>query len=688
MMRHYYKEDGQIMTMSELMLPRFTVDPAMIVSDLTSLLTHNREAINRLSQQEDPSWQTLVAPLDDLEDTLNQFWSPISHLHAVMDNPKLRGAYTACLPLLSDYAADIGQHKGLFLAYKKIKNSSEFKKLDHAKQATILYALRDFRLSGVTLTNEKQQRYKALGSTLSSLTTTFSNNVLDVTQKWQHSITDETELAGLPEQRKAAAKGAAAQKTQSGWLLTLDYPCYHDVMTYANSRALRETFYHAFNTRASDQGPHNNEHDNSAVMQRILASRHELAGLLGFSEYADLSLEPKMAVSSQQVVTFLNNILTEIKPKAIAELAALKAFAQKDNIDLQPWDVAYYSEKLRQANYAVNAEEIRAYFPVDTVLQGLFNIISNLYGIVLKPFTTETWHCDVRCYQLYNEKGALIGAIYLDLYARENKRGGAWMDELVCRREKLNGDIQLPVALLTCNFAPGTETQSALLTHQDVITLFHEMGHCLQHLLTQVDVLDVSGINNVPWDAVEFPSQFFEAWCWQSESLQLLSSHHETGEPLPNTLIEKLIAAKNFQAALFLIRQIEFALFDMHLHTHYVDDTDYIETTIKQVREAVAVMSVPEYHRFAHSFSHIFAGGYAAGYYSYLWAEVLARDAFSLFKVGGIFNRALGEKFKSTVLAEGGSQSPERLFEQLMGRKPDNAALLAYYGLSPEERAA
>ncbi len=667
--------------MKKLNSPSFKLDYKNLATDLQKILNENREKIVSLNDIDKPTWQNFIMPMEDLSDTVNQFWAPISHLNAVTNNPELRAAYNDCLPLLSDYSTELGQNKNLFLAYKKINDSQQFNDLDYAQQATINYALRDFHLSGVTLNDKQQQRYKQLNTELSTLSTKFSENILDASKQWQKHIENKNQLSGLPKQRLQLAAETAATKGLSGWLLTLDYPCYHDVMTFADAENLREEFYHAFNTRASDQGKHNADYDNSIIMQKILAHRNEIAHLLGFKHYAELSLEPKMANSPQQVLEFLTKLVDKVKPQAKLALENLQHFIGRSSQQLYPWNIAYYSEKLREKNYAINTEELRAYFPAEHVIQGLFTIVDKLYGIKLKKVEREKWHADVSFYELYSENNELIGGLYFDLYTRPDKRSGAWMDELVCRRKLANSDMQLPIALLNCNFAAATNTEPALLTHEDVITLFHEFGHCLQHLLTKIDYLDVSGINNVPWDAVEFPSQFFEAWCWEKESLALISCHYQTKKPLPDNLIAKLIAAKNFQSALFLIRQLEFAVFDMRLHIDYEIEPSYVQHMLEKVRQQIAVIPIPNYNRFAHSFSHIFAGGYAAGYYSYLWAEVLARDAFSTFKSHGIFNRQLGERFKQIILAEGGAQNPEELFTNFMHRSPNNDALLQYYGL-------
>ncbi len=663
----------------------FTIEPNTIEATLTDKLAQHKQQIEALTQQATISWDNLIAPMDDLADELNQFWSPISHLNSVCNNEPLREAYHACLPKLSIYSTELGQNQKLYQAYVKLSEASTFHQLSPAKQKVINNALRDFRLSGIHLSEAAQQTYKDISTKLSALTSKFEENILDATKAWSKLITDETELVGVPEERLVACQEAAERRGQQGWLLTLDYPCYHDIMTYAQHRALREEMYAAYATRASDQGPQAGQFDNSALMQEILQLRAQKAKLLGYKTYAELSLVPKMVSQPETVLQFLRDLVEHAKPLAQRDLAELMAFAKTKTGDpdfvLQSWDVAYYSEQLREQNYAISEETIRPYFPAVKVLDGMFTVLQRLYGISFKAKTVPAWHPDVRFYEIYDADKKLLGGVYCDLYARENKRGGAWMDEAIVRR-RVGENIQLPIAYLTCNFSAPSGDKPALLTHNEVETLFHEMGHCLQHLLTQIEDMGVSGINGVPWDAVEFPSQFFEAWCWQPEGLQLISRHYETQAPLPDDLIAKLIAAKNFQAGLFLIRQLEFALFDMTLYSQaQTDQPIKILEILQEIRREVAVMFPPSYHRFPHSFSHIFAGGYAAGYYSYLWAEVLARDAFLAFLAQGIFNRELGEKFKATVLAQGGSVEPAVLFQDFMGRPPRSAALLEYYGL-------
>lgn len=656
----------------------FQLDLTSYFNQLQTLLESQRKQIDQLAMLENPTWQSFIAPLDDISDTLSQFWTPLSHLNSVANSDVIRDVYNNCLPLLSDYYTDLGQNAALFAAYQRLRDSNHFAALDATQQRVIELALRDFRLSGIDLNAEDKQQYKKIAARLSELSTQFENNILDATKAWQKLITDREQLIGVPEQRLQAMQAAAQHKNLEGYLVTLDYPCYHDVITYAENAALREEIYQAFSTRASDQGPNAGEFDNSKIMAEILQLRQQMAQLLGYAHYAELSLVPKMAKSVTEAKQFLKGLADKVKPKAQADLHQLQHFTKAST--LNPWDIAFYSEKMRQAEYDFSQNEVKHYFPAKHVLQGLFSIIEKLFSVTLKAMPLKgLWDDEVQFYQLLDNNQQCIGGIYLDLYARENKRQGAWMDDAVCRRKLGNSDTQLPIAFLNCNFSPATKDTPALLTHNDVETLFHEMGHCLQHLLTQVDYLDVSGINNVAWDAVEFPSQFFESWAWQPESLQLISQHYKTGNPLPKALIDKMIAAKNFQAGLFLIRQLEFALFDMQLHSDTNKNID-TQKTLAAIRQEFAVITPPDYNRFAHSFSHIFAGGYAAGYYSYLWAEVLARDAFSVFMQTGLFDPTSGQRFKETVLGLGGSEEPEIVFEKFMGRKPDSDALLKSYG--------
>ena len=564
-------------------------------------------------------------------------------------------------------------------------DSDEFKTLEPAQQKVLNNALRDFKLSGVDLESDKKLRYKDISQELSKLASLYEENLLDATNAWSKLITDENDLAGLPESAKASAKQTAESQDQQGWLITLHSPSYQAVMTYADDRTLRSEHYEAYATRASDRGPQAGQWDNTELMEQILALRYEKAQLLGFNNYAELSLATKMANKPDDVIHFLEDLALKSGPQAHKDLAELRDFAgQHCGIDdLQSWDVGYVSEKMRQHYYQLSQEEVKSYFPISRVLPGLFAVVEKLYGLNITEITDfDTWHADVRFFQIHDENGLLRGQFYIDLYARAKKRGGAWMDDCVGRKNK-GGDIQIPVAYLTCNFAAPTADIPALLTHDDVITLFHEFGHGLQHMLTLVDHLGVSGINGVEWDAVELPSQFMENWCWEQEALALISGHYQSGEVLPDSLFKKMLAAKNFQAGMIMVRQLEFSLFDFRIHKDYKPELGgRIYETLGQIRAQVAVMSPPEFNRFAHSFSHIFAGGYAAGYYSYKWAEVLSSDAFSLFEENGIFDRETGQAFLTQILEQGGSQDAMDLFINFRGRQPNIDALLRHSGIA------
>ena len=552
-------------------------------------------------------------------------------------------------------------------------------------QKTILeHALRDFRLSGIDLPAEQQKRYGEIQMKLSELASKFSNQLLDATQAWTKHVTDEAALDGLTDSAKAQMKQAAEAKGLDGWLISLEFPSYFAVMTYANDRALREELYAAYCTRASDQGPNAGKNDNGPVMQEILALRQELAKLLGFGNYAELSLASKMAETTDQVLHFLRDLGTRGKPFAEQDLRELQAFASEQGCsELQSWDVGYYSEKLREQRYSISQEILRAYFPIDKVLTGLFAIVEKLYGIQINELSGfDTWHPDVRLFEI-TENGAHVGRFFFDLYARANKRGGAWMDGARDKRRSAQGELISPVANLVCNFTPAVGDKPALLTHDEVTTLFHEFGHGLHHLLTRVEHAGASGINGVAWDAVELPSQFMENWCWEPEGLALISGHYESGEPLPQDLLDKMLAAKNFQSGLMMVRQIEFSLFDFELHATHGDGRSVLDV-LEGIRQEVSVLRPPAYNRFPNSFAHIFAGGYAAGYYSYKWAEVLSADAFSKFEEEGVFNSATGQAFREAILARGGSQAPMVLFVDFRGREPSIDALLRHLGLSQE----
>ncbi|BEM84664.1 Oligopeptidase A [Serratia marcescens] len=668
-------------------LPPFSaIRPEDIVPAVQSALADCRAAVERVVAQPGPfTWDNLCQPLAESDDRLSRIWSPIGHLNSVKNSPELRAAYEQALPLLSEYGTWVGQHEGLYQAYRSLKEGAAFEALSVPQRKAVDNALRDFELSGIGLSADKQQRYGEIVARLSELGSTYSNNVLDATMGWSKLITDEAELSGLPESALAQAQAMAQAKEQDGWLLTLDMPSYLPVLTYADNRALREEMYRAFATRASDQGPNAGKWDNSEVMAETLALRHELAQLLGFDTYADKSLATKMAESPEQVIGFLSDLAKRARPQAEQELAQLRAFAKQHyGVDeLEAWDITYYGEKQKQHLFSISDEQLRPYFPEQRVVEGLFEVVKRIYGITAKERKdVETWHPDVRFFDLFDADGELRGSFYLDLYARENKRGGAWMDDCVGSLRKADGTLQKPVAYLTCNFNRPLGDQPALFTHNEVTTLFHEFGHGLHHMLTQIDTAGVSGINGVPWDAVELPSQFMENWCWEPEALAFISGHYQSGEPLPKAMLDKLLAAKNYQAALFILRQLEFGLFDFRMHFEYNPEKGaQILPTLAEVKKMVAVVPSPSWGRFPHAFSHIFAGGYAAGYYSYLWAEVLSADAYSRFEEEGIFNAETGKSFLDNILSRGGSEEPMALFKRFRGREPQLDAMLRHYGI-------
>lgn len=673
--------------LTDFTLPPFSaIEAEHIQPAVEQLLQQCQQTVTTLLQQSPPyTWQNLCQPLAEMDDKLSRVWSPISHLNSVKSSPAWRQAYEACLPLLSEYSTWLGQHQGLYQAYQQLRDSDQYPQLTTAQQKVIDNMLRDFQLSGIALAAPQQKRYGELSARLSELAALFSNNVLDATMAWSRLISDKQQLAGVPDSILAACQAKAQEKGEQGWLLTLDMPCYLPIMSYCDNAALRQEMYQAYVTRASDQGPHAGQWDNSPVMDEILALRHELAKLLGFANYAEQSLATKMAQSPQQVLDFLYDLAQRARPQAEQELAQLQQFSQQHYgiTQLQPWDISYYSEKQKQNHYQIDDEQLRPYFPANRVLNGLFTVVNRLYGIqVALRDDVDCWHHDVQYYDLLAADGQVIAGFYLDLYAREHKRGGAWMDDCVSKLAYADGHQQLPVAYLTCNFNGPLGEQPALFTHDEVTTLFHEFGHGLHHMLTHIDVAGVAGIQGVPWDAVELPSQFMENWCWQEEALAIISGHFQTGEPLPSALLSKLLAAKNYQAALFILRQLEFGLFDFRLHLEYqVGSSAQVLTTLAEIKRLVAVVPSVEWNRFPHSFSHIFAGGYAAGYYSYLWADVLAADAYSRFAEEGIFNRQTGQSFWENILAKGGSEEPMELFKRFRGRQPQLEALLTQYGI-------
>lgn len=674
--------------LTEHSLPPFgTLKVEHIEAAIDTLIASNFASIEELVQHATPpTWESLVAPIEALEDKLHQAWSPVSHLNSVANNKELREAYNRCLPKLTDYATKIGQNHELYSAYVVLQKSAEFSKLSIAQQRVITNAIRDFKLSGVALNESDRAKFAALSQTLAKLQSQFQDNVMDATDHWHWDIQDASLLNGIPTESQALAKQLAEKNGVKGWRLTLDFPCYYAVVTYADNPHVRQTLHEAYSTRASAKGPHDKKWDNTQIMEQILATRHELAQLLGFANYAEDSLAKKMAKHPQEVMDFLHKLAAQAKPYAQKEMTELQSFVKQtfDISELAPWDIAYYSEKLRVQKYDVSQEALRPYFPANVALQGMFEVVKKLYGLTIKlKDGVPAWHNDVQFFEIYDSHQELRGMFYLDLFARNQKRGGAWMDEARVRRRLSNEKLQLPIAYLTCNFRPPLNNAPSLLTHDEVVTLFHEFGHGLHHMLTEIDYSGVSGINGVAWDAVELPSQFMENWCWQKEALAFISSHHENKRPLPDELLAKMLQAKNFQSGMKLVRQLEFSLFDFRIHLEFDPAKGgRIQEILDEVRAEVSVVPIAPYNSFQHGFSHIFGGGYAAGYYSYLWAEVLSCDAFSKFEEEGIFNRATGQAFLEKILEKGGSEDAEILFKDFRGRAPSIEPLLRQHGLS------
>ncbi len=660
------------------------IKPEHIEPALDHLLKQGRALTKKLlAENSQYSWDNLIHPLEELDNEMERMWSPISHMNGVVNTPELRDAYTACLPKLSEYSTEMGQNKALFEALQQIQDKQDTLNLDSAQRKSLEDSLKGFRLSGVNLADDKKQRYAEISKELATLTSKYSDNVLDANNAWTKEISQVEALEGLPETAIEQATEAAKQRDLSGWLLTLDFPSYYAVMTYANDSELRAEVYRAYSTRASDQG--DPAFDNSENMARILQLRQEKAQLLGFDSYADLSLDTKMAESPQQVIGFLDELAEKSLPFAKKEFTELKEFAKKELglHELNAWDVGYASEKLKQQRYAISDEDLKPYFPVDKVLEGLFELVQKLYKVTIKGNTAvSSWHDDVRFYEIYDDKQQLKARFYLDLYARQHKRGGAWMADF-CSRFKTNDGVQTPVAFMTCNSAPPAGGKPALFTHDEVITLFHEFGHGLHHMMTQVDYLDISGISGVEWDAVELPSQFMENWCWQRESLNMFAKHFETGENIPDELFDKMQAARHFQSAMGMVRQLEFSIFDMRIYQDTsINSAEQIQAVLDKTREQIAVVVPPAFNRFQHGFSHIFAGGYSAGYYSYKWAEVLSADAFARFEEEGLFNQQVGEDFLKEILEVGGSRPAIESFKAFRGREPSVDALLKHSGLA------
>ena len=667
-------------------LPRFAaIQPEHVQPAVAALLDEYRARIEALlASSAARTFADTMLPQEALEARLEQVWSPVSHLHAVKDSEELRAVYGEAEQAISDFAAELGQNRELYAAVKAAADDAAFLDLPRAARTVVEHSLRDFRLSGVALEEPARTRFREIVSALTRLATEFEEAVLDATEVWREPV-DEAALRGLPQAEREQMRQAAAEAGQDGYLVTLKQPSVQAVLTYADDRALRERVYTAYNTRASDQGPHAGQFDNSERIEQILALRHEAARLLGFANAAEESLATKMAGTPQRVLDFLHDLVRRAKPVAEQELAELREFARAELAlaDLQPWDVAYAAEKLRLRKFSLSEEELKPYFALPAVLDGLFAIVANVFGATLRErIGVETWHPDVRYYDVLDASGTLRAGCFVDLYTRSGKRGGAWMD--VCRSRFVSGGkVQLPVAYLTCNFAPAVGEQPSLLTHDDVTTLFHEFGHGLHHLLTEVDYPSVAGIGGVEWDAVELPSQFMENFCWQRDALNLFARHWQSGELLPDDLFARMLAARHFHAGLFLVRQLEFALFDFRLHLQF-DPAQGARALplLAEVRREVAVLMPPAWQRMPHGFAHVFAGGYAAGYYSYLWAELLSADAFARFEEAGVLDRPTGAAFRNSILAVGGSRPAIESFVEFRGRDPQADALLRSYGLA------
>ncbi|WP_395480113.1 oligopeptidase A [Candidatus Curculioniphilus buchneri] len=671
-------------------LPPFSsIRPEHVLPAIQDTLKHCYNKIEHIVEQLGPvTWDNLCQPLAEVNDHLSRIWAPIEHLNAVQNSLELRKVYEQSLLILSEYSTWVGQHKGLYQAYQNLHSGQHYMQLSVAQKKAVDNTLRDFELSGITLPVEKQQRYGKIVAQLSKLSSTYNNNILDATKGWNKLITDEQLLIGMPENNKNLARIRAKTYNMEGWLLTLDIPSYLAVLTYCDNITLRKELYYAYNTRASDQGPHAGQWDNGPIINEMLILRYELAQLLGFDSYADKSLVKKMANSPDQVISFLMDLLKRAYPKGKNEIEQLHAFAKQHFHCkvLEPWDLVYYSEKQKQHLFCINDETVKLFFPENQVISGLFKIINCIYGITAKERAVEVWHPDVRFFDLFDESGELRGSFYLDLYARDNKRSGAWMDSCIGTMRKADGTLQTAVAYLTCNCNHPIDGKATLLTHNEVIILFHEFGHGLHHILTRIDTPGVSGMDGIPWDAVELPSQFMENYCWQSDALTFISGHYQTKEPLPKQILSNLLKSRNFQAALFILRQIELSLFDLYIYYQYrpTQGPRVLETLIK-VKKQVSVLSNMEWERLPHTFSHIFSGGYEAGYYSYLWADLLAEDAWSRFEEEGIFNRATGESFLNNILSRGGSEDPMELFIRFRGRKPHIKAMLRHYGIQENE---
>ncbi len=662
-------------------LPPFgDIEPEHALPALAEVLADNRAGIAKLTAQQTPNWISLMQPLEAMDERLGRIWGPVSHLNSVCDSEALRAVYQQGVQQLAEYQAELAQNEALYAAIKRLRQGDAFAALDEQRRTVVEHTLRDFRLGGAELKGADRDRFKAIQMRLSELSTTFEQHLLDATRAFTLHLSDEAELAGIPDSIREAAAQRAKESEKEGWLFTLDAPSYMPFMQYAEARGLRERMYRAYATRASS-----GDLDNTPVMDEILALRREAAGLLGFADYGEYSLATKMAKSPDEVKAFLRELAAKSRPMAEEELAELRAFAaaELDLSDLQAWDIPFASEKLRRKIYAISQEELKPYFPEQNVLDGLFALVHRLYGLTVRENRdVPRWHKDVRYFELCDGQ-IQVAAFYLDPYARAHKRGGAWMDECISRWRRPDGSLQLPVAYLTCNFDAPVGDKPALWTHDEVNTLFHEFGHGLHHMLTKIEELGVSGIRGVPWDAVELPSQFMENFCWEREAVDLFARHYQTGEALPDDLFGRMLAAKNFQSGMQMLRQIEFSLFDMELHAGFEPGgTESVQDVLDRIRREVAVLTPPAFNRFQNGFSHIFAGGYGAGYYSYKWAEVLSADAFSAFEEAGITDAATAERFRDEVLSVGGSRDIMDAYIAFRGRAPTVDALLRHSGLN------
>ncbi|MDX5517635.1 M3 family metallopeptidase [Stenotrophomonas sp. RG-453] len=662
-------------------LPRFdAIQPEHIAPAIDALLADAEAAVKTAETVSPVTWASFVEPLDDATERLWRAWGQVGHLQAVVNTPALREAYNANLPKVTRFGSALGQNLALYQQYRALADAPEAAQYDAARRKVLENALRDFRLGGAELDDAGKARYSAIREELSALSATFSQNVLDATDAWSLHVQDPAELAGLPDDVIAAARAAAEKEGLAGWKLTLQMPCYIPVQTYAEHRPLREALYRANAIRASEFG--DATLDNSGNIDRVLALRAELATLLGFANYAEYSIATKMAEDAPQVLGFLRDLAARAKPYAQRDRAELEAFARDElgMAALEAWDLAFAAEKLKQARYSYSEQDVKQYFTEPKVLDGLFSVIRSLYGLAVQPDSAPVWHPDVRFFRVVDAQGALVGQFYLDLYAREGKRGGAWMDDCRNRRETAAG-VQTPLVYLVCNFGKGAQGQPATFSHSDVTTLFHEMGHGLHQLLTRIGELGVAGINGVEWDAVELPSQFMENFCWEWDRVQAMTAHVATGEPLPRALFDRMLSARNFQSGMFTVRQLEFALFDMQLHSEFDPTQDSVQALLERVRDEVAVNRPPAWNRFPNQFSHIFAGGYAAGYYSYKWAEVLSADAYAAFEEAPDKVTETGQRFRDEVLSRGGSRSAAENFAAFRGRAPTVDALLRHNGM-------